>query len=204
MYSTGSEYLTPILVSDATSMLKKNISKNERPLTRKVQELNNQRVDTWKEKVLDKLSDENGRIPSGKVWEYWSTYDEGLEVLSYVTLQSEGAITEFPDEVVNFWKDAFENLEVEELYELGGASVMYGWTVIDLTIKSWMAKKKYDVLYSKSDDPLYWEKNKNEYSDISDGKQLPFWNDSILRDVSQKVGVILQNVVRPQGLSGMS
>jgi len=204
MYNSGGEYLTPILVSDATSMLKKNISRNERPLTKTVHELNNQRVDNWKVSVLDKLSDENGRIPSGKVWDYWSTYDEGLEVLSYNKLYSEGCIADFPDSVINYWKDALQNLEVEELYELGAASVMYGWTVIDHTIKLWMAKKKYDVLYSKSDDPLYWEKHKNECSEITDGKQLPFWSDEILRDVSQKVGVILQNVVRPQGLSGMS
>lgn len=203
MYS-GSEYLTPILVSDATSMLKKNISKNERPLTKTVQELNNEKVDTWKEKVLDNLSDENGRVPSGKIWDYWSTYDEGLEILSYHKLHEQGVITDFPEEVVSFWIDAFKNLNVEELYEIGTGAVMYGWSVIDLTIKLWLTKKKYEVLYSKSDDPLYWEKHRNDYSEIVDGKQLPFWNHDILRDVTQKVGVILQNVVRPQGLSGMS
>lgn len=204
MYNSGNEYLTPILVSDATSMLKKNISRNERPLTRTVQELNNKKIDNWKTQVLDKLSDENGRVPSGKVWDYWSTYDEGLEILSYYNLYEKGSITEFPEEVVDYWLDAFENLEVEELYELGTGAVMYGWSVIDLTIKLWLAKKKYDVLYSKSDDPLYWEKHKNEFSDIVDGKQLPFWNHDILKDVTQKIGVILQNSVRPQGLSGMS
>lgn len=199
-----SYYTNPISVSDATSILKRNPGKNERPYIVATTLCNNRKVDAWSRDVLSKIADRRQSVPAGRVWGSWRLYDEGTQIKKYVELKEKNLFRTIPDEVLEFWKDFFEHLTVEEMHEYGAGTVAAGWGIIQDYIKEYFSQKKWDVLFSQApEDPLFWEKNYHKHTAYIDGKSLPFWNEEILNDVQQKVAVVLGNQPRPQEQTGM-
>ena len=81
--------------------------------------------------------------------------------------------------------------------EYGWGIISNGWKYLNSYILDYFVVKKWETLYSKSDDPLYWEKNSFLITDFSKGKPHPFWDEEQLKDIQQKVDTIIANPVRP-------
>ncbi|MFW9930720.1 MAG: hypothetical protein ACFFD1_15125 [Candidatus Thorarchaeota archaeon] len=191
-------YNYPISVSDATAMFRRNIPSNTRPYEAKVIKLNNEMVDDWKNNVLDKIADQNGKIKSGRISGSWKLYEEGKGHQKFFELKTNGMLPEIPLEMVNWWKNFFESSTVEEMHSYGTGAISSGWTIIQEYFKMWYAEKKWNEFFSKSEDPLWWERNYHKHSLLLEGKILPFWTEEQLKDIGQKVGSILINTVDPR------
>ena len=194
-------YNAPMLTSDAASMLRRRAQRNDRPYIAETTKLNNRRVDDWKKNVLDKISDHRGMVLSGRVWHSWQLYDEGKNHLKYQELKSKGAIPKISPEVLEFWKDFFENLTVEEMHSYGSGTVSYGWGIIQNYFKMWYADQKYEKLFSQYSTPLEWERNYHPHKALLSGEILPFWDEETIKDIHHKVAAILINQVEPQQAS---
>jgi len=195
------QYIPPMLTSDAAAMLRRKVQTNDRPFIAETTKANNRLVDEWKEKVLDEISDSKGRVLANKVGESWQLFLEGKYVTKYSELREKGVICTIPEDVKDFWKEFFETLSPTEMHEYGSATVNYGWTLITTYIRMWFVDQKWEKLYSKSDDPLYWEKNHFPHNELLQGRTMPFWSPEEMREIGQKVAAVLMNEVKPQGSS---
>lgn len=186
----------PISTSDAAGMLRVRVPKNGREYEKAVMTQNNYLVDDWKENVLDKMTT-NRKIACASVWPSWCLYLEGKTCIKVMEMLQAGLIQEPPEKAVGFWKELFETSSIEDLHALGSGTVSSGWTIIQTYFKLWYAQQKYEALFSHSDDPLYWEKNKGSCAALLNGEVLPFWDKETFQDVSDKIRTILQIQVQP-------
>lgn len=195
---------TPMLIRDATSMLRRKINSYDREYVKITTKLNNRMIDEWEDKVLTHLADPEGRIPAGRVWHSWQLFLEGKEIAQYVKLCEEGVIMDIPEHVLSYWITFFETKSPEEMHSYGTGAVSYGFGIIQDAIKRWFVDQKWEKLYSKyPDDPLAWEKNYHKYTDIIFGKILPFdWTEEQLKEIQWKTSSVLSNTVTPNGGSG--
>lgn len=197
-------YTSPISTGDASAMLRRRVQKNDRPYIAETTTLNNRMVDDWKTSVLDQIADSRGTVPSGRVWESWRLYNEGKGILKYHDLKEKGMILETLPEVLEFWKDFFEHLNVDEMHAYGSGTVSYGWGIIQNYFAMWYSDQKYEALFGKFDTPLEWEQNHHNHTALLTGEVLPFWTEEILKDIQQKIAAVLLNDVKPQGGSGFN
>ena len=107
----------PIKTSDAASMLRRKVRKNERPYTTTVIKLNNRLVDEWKKTLLDKLSDHNGTVRTLKVWQSWGIFYEGKTVQKVIELRNGGFLPKTDRNVIDYWVKFFEKSTIEDLHE---------------------------------------------------------------------------------------
>lgn len=194
-------YNAPIATRDAAMMLKRNVRKNERPYYSQMLRLNNERVENWKKNILDEVADSSGTVAASRVWPCWKVYDEGLSTLEMVKLNEKGMIHKVDDEVIDFWKNFFENFEPSEMYPYGSGNISAGWTIITNHIKLWCTNEKYDALYGKFKNPVTWEKKRPEYSKLLEGELLPFWFQERISEIREKVTSVLINQIEAQGLT---
>jgi len=190
-------YNLPILVEDAASMLRKNISKNEKPYVASSLKYNNILVDEWKKSVLLNIADSEGKLRSGKIAQSWMIFEEGKTIYKYMQLKKDGLVPSCDEKVAEFWKEFFQDLSVEEMKGYGWGVVARGWSILNSYIQDDFVTKKWERLYSLNEDPLHWEKNSYLISDIAKGNPHPFWSDEALKDVQQKVDAVLSNPVKP-------
>ena len=191
-------YNAPMSTDDAASMLRRIVVRNERPDTACVIKLNNKRVDDWKKNVLDKMTSTR-KVPAGRVWESWKLYDEGKNITQLHKLRELGVLPDIPETTIEFWKNLLENSSVEELHAYGSGTIAMEWNIIQTYIKTWFATKKWEELFSQSDDPLFWEKNSHEHSQLLRGEVLPLWDKETFLDINDKVATILNIQVDPNG-----
>ena len=193
-------YNLPISTTDAASMLRRKVSRNAKPYTQITTELNNKLIDEWKERVLNKLADRRNTVPSGKVWSSWQLFLEGKGCEKYVELRDKGLIRHVDKEVLEFWLSFFKDRSIEEMHAYGVGVVNHGWSLVKSEMQMWYADEKWEKLYSKSRDPMDWEKEHFKYQDLISGKQLPStfgWDEEILTDIHEKVGTVLFNQINP-------
>lgn len=203
MTSESNPYNTPMRVEDAASMFRRRVQLNDRPFVAITTKLNNKMVDNWKKTILSEIADNRGTVPSARIWGSWKLYLEGFECKNFAKMKKEGLLPEVDKKVINYWKNFFEKLTVEEMHSYGSGTVSTGWGIIQNYMKVWFAQRKWDEFYSKKpNDPLWWEKNFIKYKSILNGEALPFWNENRLKEIQQKVGAILFNQVNPQGTRG--
>ena len=195
-------YNTPISTDDAASMYRRKIQKNDRPYVAETTKLNNRKVDDWKKKVLQKICNDGGKVPVGRVEKSWRLYEEGKAIEKYIEIKNKGMFPTYSEEMVEFWKDFFENLTVEELHEYGSGVVSSGWSIIMDYIKKWYADQKWERLFSQSSEPLFWEKNYHPHTDYLDGKIMPLWDQDKFQDINQKVASVLGNEVKVVAATG--
>lgn len=189
-------YNVPISVTDASSMLRTKIQPNMRPYTLQVVKLNNRLVDDWEEKVLKKMADRRGTVPSGKVWPSWKLYFEGKGILEYVKIRN--MIPRVTKDQLKFWTEFFHHSTLEEIHSCGVGVVSFGWDIIETELRSWNADQKWEKIFSKSEDPLEWEKMAPSHQSLLKGELFPFWNQEILKTISEKVGTILHLQITPE------
>lgn len=193
-------YNTPITPADAAGMFKTTVSPNERPFTAKVMHANNHMVEDWQEKVLRRMCDSTGCVPSGIVLGSWQLYAEGLSVHEFMKLKEKGMITKTDPKLVEVWKRFILDSSIEELHKVGSACISRGFTVLENYWRTWYAEKKWDKLYSKSEDPYYWQSNYKPHKALITGKILPDgWTKNEMQDVSEKVATVLRTQVKVAG-----
>lgn len=197
MDGTEDLYNLPILIEDAASMLRKNVSRNERPYTIDAVKFNNRMVDEWKECVLKRMANSNGTVKSGRVAQSWLLFEEGRTIYSYMKLKEEGLIPDIDPKVIQFWRDFFQDLEVVEMKKYGWGVVAKGWGILSNYIQDHFVQQKWERLYSRSEDPFFWEEHHSDIADLLQGKPHPFWREDELRDIQQKVTSVLSVVVKP-------
>lgn len=194
----------PILVNDLTSMLKRKATANMKPYDSLIIKLNNEKVDLWREKVLDKISDNEGKVLASRGWDSWKLYEEGVGVTRFMEMKEMGVLPNVDDSIFQYWKDFFEKSSLEEMHAAGPANISCGWGIVEHRIKTWYAEQKWEKLFSKSKDPLYWEKNYHKHTDVLLGKVFPYWNREEFEEIAEKVRTILSNPIYVQGTSGFS
>ena len=189
----------PIKTTDAASMLRKAIRKNERPYTATVIRLNNKLVDEWKKTLLDRLADTRGMVRTIKVWQSWGIFYEGKNVKKVMDLRDKGVLPITNEKVVEFWVKFFDEAPIEEMHEYGHGTISFGWLILQNHIRLWCAEEKWNKIYSKSEDPYDWYEESFKHSDLVHGKILPFWDMEKLKEIETKVATILHVQVEPSG-----
>jgi hypothetical protein len=185
----------PMRVSDASSMLRITLKKNMKPYDHAVIKLNNRMVDEWEDKVLKKMATDEGTIPCSQVWPSWQLFRDGTWISNY--MKSENMAPEITETQVQYWKDFFENLTVEEMHDHGVLLVDNGWYTLNKYIKEWLVKQRWEKVFSQSNDPYEWYVLSKKHSDLMKGKILPFWDNDHLREIAEKVETVLKIQVRP-------
>lgn len=188
-------YNKPIAVVDASSMFRKLIAKNMRPYTVKVIKLNNRMVDDWEKVILRPMSTK-GKVPAGNVWSSWKLYYEGKGLHEYAKIREQ--CPRANKKQLKFWINFFEELTIDELHAYGVGVISFGWSVVENEIRFWSADEKWDKVFQYSDNPQEWEKLSFENKDLIGGKVLPFWDEKIRSDITEKVGSILGLQVTPE------
>lgn len=185
----------PISVRDAASMLRHPIKKNMKPYDFEVSKLNNRMVDEWEDKILRKIASDNGTVPCRVVWPSWQLYRDGLWIKNYMeSLENTPSLS---DEQLEYWKQFFENLEIEELHENGILAINNGWYFLNKVIQDHFIRQRWDKIFSQSNDPYEWFKLSEKHKELIQGTKLPFWDQEYLKEVSEKIEAILRIQVRP-------
>ena len=98
-------YNAPILIEDACSMLRRKITKNEKPYTAEIIKYNNDLVNEWKTVILENVCLPDGKIAAGKIPNMWVTFEEGKSIGKYMDLKKEGLLQDYSMKTVLFWRD---------------------------------------------------------------------------------------------------
>jgi hypothetical protein len=196
-------YNSPISIGDAVSMFTTEIQKNARPYTRAVIEANNKLVNRWKKEMVVPLADDKCTLPSGALVGMWTLFLEGVTIKSYIEMRNKGMMPDIEPEVLEYWKEFFETMSVEDMHAYGTGLVSYGFTLIQNHFKRWYAEQKWERFYSKyPDDPVAWYNNYKEHKALITGKETPFWDEETTKDVNERVATVLQVQVKVKGATG--
>lgn len=187
---------TPILIDDLLNMLVIKISPNERPYTASVYTKNNEHLQEWRVRVLEKICDERQRISSvHRAWNSWNLFYEGKSLLKYRELVESGHIVPPSSDVAMKWKEFFETHTIEEMCDYGSGNVSYGWNIIESYLKYHFTSYMIEHFFSKSDDPLWWEVNHPLYKQLQAAAPFPFWSDDVMKLYGQRVITVLKTPV---------
>jgi hypothetical protein len=190
--------LMPMRITDATSMLRRVVSRNEKPFIAAVYKFNNSLIDEWETVVLKKISDSKGCIRAGQVWAEWNYFYDGKYLPTLIEGINAGTIVRPPADAVKYWVDIFTRLEVEELVAMHAANIGHGWKLIMDETFVRTVLEKWDLIYSKSTDPLEWRKLANENPKFwKQEQQSPFWSIDELPDILEKIKTILGAPIVP-------
>lgn len=190
---------TAIKISDASSLLRKQIDPNERPFTKTVLKANNSLVDEWHETVLKNICDTKGCIRAGQMWYEWQYFYFGKTLSQFVEHLEKGLVVRPDKKAVDFWVKTFTEGTVKTLSNMGSPLVGYGWKVVvdEAFIRS--SLDKWDKIYSKSQDPLVWRKLANNFPKLwSATNENPFWSTEEFDQVTQKVMTVLRTPISPE------
>jgi hypothetical protein len=187
----------PIKISDLANMFRRKSGRNDRPYDAKVHELNNKKVDIWYHDVLQKIADANGCIPVGRAPDCLRYFTEGLETIQYQKYKR--YMPRYTEEEVQFWLEFLSERSVEELHEAGITVVSAAWNCILGAVRNHFADIRYELVYSKSENPAEWDKLANMNPHPMHGRPLPFGiSEDILKEMEAKVMVILGNPLQPK------
>ena len=187
----------PILIKDLASMFRKRVGKNERPMEGAVLTLNNEKVDKWYHDVLIKIADQKGSIPCGRAADCLRFFTEGLEINQMQKYKD--CIPTYDPKIVDFWINFLKESEIEELYEAGISVVSIAWSVISGAIKMHFMNLRWDLVYSKSEDPVVWDKLANDNPHPMHGRPLPFGLAlEDLKEMNDKVMIIMNSGLQPK------
>lgn len=189
-----------ILIEDACSMYRRSLGRNDRPFDAEIKKLNNALVDEIKEKLLRKLADVDGALPSGLVVPVFRVFQTGKEMKATAPLL-DTMYPAFPAEVTERWKTFFETATLSSMHELGIAAVEWGWTVINHETKRWILKNKLEKIYD-TDDPFDWWKKSGIHSELAKGLAHPFWSLEQINDIREKVSALVNLPLGPSPPAG--
>jgi hypothetical protein len=187
----------PLRISDAASMMRRKITKNEKPYTAEAYRCVNKLVDEWYNSVLLGIADKSGAIPSGRVEGCLRYFLEGKQNLGYQKYKSH--LPHYSDEQVLYWIDVVSKSSISELYEIGPFVLSQVWHIIYSSIVSHFAEKKWEAVYSHSENPAVWDKLANDNPHVMNHRPMPFGLDEDrVKDIKDKIDTILRNPVTVQ------
>jgi hypothetical protein len=188
----------PMKASDAASMMRRQIGNNDRPYDVEVYKANNAVVDSWYNDVLLKIADSTGNVPAGRVGECLRYYLEGRDVKKYMELKSQ--FPSYTEGQVEFWVNKIRSSSVTELHDVGAFNLHRGWDLIQTYLKDHFAQRKWDDVYSRSDDPCTQDRYANDNPHLMNGRPLPtlLVNIETLKDMQDKVMTVLRNPIQPR------
>lgn len=186
-------YNQPIKISDAIEMLKPKFYPNERPYDKKVKELNNLFLEDWRKDMLEPVAGENSTIQSGKVWDYFELYLNGVNYQNLTTQP----IKRLSDEMRKHWMD-FLDQDIEVLYSFGIFIVNHAWGELMRDVALYYAQEMYNKVYSQTEDPVEWIKKREENKELFTPTFIPFWDQKKFEDMKEKVMSITRNKIYPQ------
>jgi hypothetical protein len=192
------QYLNaPILISDAASMLRRPVPKNERPYKVTIMKKNNEEVDGWYKEIQKIAVD--GKVAAGRVWLSYCIYHE-MRVMRelYPYLDK---ISRQTTEQIEWWADFFENNSLEQLYDRGAPLVKLGWDLLMREIQLWIIEEKMEKIYGADRTFTECEKLASVHRQLMEGKMTPpfiKWDEDQLLDIRDKVTTILSNPVEPK------
>jgi len=188
---------TPMRIADAASIFRRTLSKNERPYDKEVITYNNTVIEEWYMKVLLGIADSQSSIPAGRVTSCFQYFLQGKELEQHQKYKD--YFPDYPEHKVRFWIDKFTNSSVLELCKLGNGVVSSGWNVIIMGMRYYFADKKWEKVYSVTNDPLAWDKLANANPHLMNGRPMPF-NLSIesLKEIEDKVMAVLKHPIEPK------
>lgn len=192
---------SPIRIGDAATMLRKRIPANEKPYTAEVLRQNNARVDEWQRSVLRKIANLDGCIPAGRVEGCLRYFIEGKEIYAIKKFRDTYGehLPEVDEATVKFWIDFIKKSSITDLYQTGGYVLTQGWGIIQNAITLHFSRRKWEEVYSQSDDPATWDKLANDHPHAMNNKQFPFGLDGdTLNDMRDKVMAVLRTPIQPQ------
>jgi hypothetical protein len=188
---------TPMRISDAASMLRRQVGRNERPLDKEVIQLNNALVDEWYANVLKGLADTSGSVPAGRVSSCFNYFLQGKELTRHQKFKDH--LLDIPEAKVLFWIEFFRKASMTEIYAVGPGVVSAAWSMITTAIRYHFAGLKWKMVYSLSRDPLQWDRLANDNPGVMNGRPLPFGlTYEILKDIEEKVSTLLQHPIEPR------
>lgn len=191
-FGSGSDrYMdNPISIIDASSMLRQRIRKNERPFDEYVKRFNNKRVDEWEDKLLKPLAAQYGQLMASRIWPTWVNFNEGYELRSYFGHPE--LIQNLDNDLVEVWKQRFTSSSFDDLKEMGTMLVMHGWNIVISYIRRYVLRKKYDTVFSTTDDVMEWYKLHQEHKLLFEGDDLPFWTKERINEYTDQLRVLAQ------------
>lgn len=187
----------PIRISDAASLLRREISDNERPYIKAVLKHNNALVDEWYNKVLKQIADNKGCVKSGQVTTEWHYFYDGKTITKFIEHLELGLVSRPSPQLLEFWKSTFEKSSVKELMELGVPLVGHGWKIIldEMFISTQL--DKWEKVYKGSNDPLIWRKNANDHAILwSINNQYSFWSQEQTSKIAEKIMSVVKTPVK--------
>lgn len=196
---TVDEYMMnqPMKISDAASMLRRVVGKNERPYDKEVLTRNNRIVDEWYDKVLKKIASPNGTVPAARVHPSFITFFEGREIARYQ--QYKDSLVKYSPQQVKFWIEFLHSSSIGELHDAGVGIVTAAWSIITNAVRHHFADLKWKEVYSHSDDPLEWDRLANDKPSLFNGRNMPFeLSRTILQEIEEKVRAISSKPIEPK------
>ena len=192
------QYLnTPMSIEAAASMFRKKVGYNEKPYTQTIIKLNNQLVDRWYNEVLIKIADSKGMIHAGRVYPSWLIFYEGMEV--YRARPFLDHLNHYTLEEIDYWVQFFTTKSLEDMVAAGSATISNGWQYLTGAIRYHFALQKWEHIYSKSTDPLAWDKEASKHSQLMRGEPAPYGLDKDkFSDAAEKVNTIMSNRIEPR------
>ncbi len=186
----------PMRVSEAASLFRHPIGKNEKPYDAEVIKHNNEVVADWHRDVLLSIADSQNAIPSGRVTQCLQYFLQGRDLVQHQKYKQ--YLPTYSDSIVKFWLDKFQE-PLSQLIDMGPGVVAAGWQVITMAIRYHFADKKWDTVYSKSTNPLQWDKLANANPHLMNGRPLPFdLTLESLAEMEDKVKAILNHPIQPK------
>jgi hypothetical protein len=162
----------PIGVSDAAAMFRRRLLPNMTPYESTVINLNNRLVDEWENRMLLKMCNRSGKMPSANVWTTWSIFWEGKNMhIGREILEHKWSI---PEDVARWWIKYLSDASVLSISEGGAVTASYGREMIVRALRDHFAAEKWSVIYSSSDDPSVWIKKANSNPRTLNQKNYPF------------------------------
>lgn len=184
----------PMKISDAASMMRRKINKNEKPYIVEAYRCINKTVDEWYNKVLMPIADKSGSVPAGRVEGCLRYFLEGKQSVGYQRYKDH--IPKPSEEEVVFWATLLTKSTITELYEMGPYVLSQAWQIVYSSIVNHFAEKKWDAVYSQSEDPATWDKLANDHPHIMNHRPLPYGlSDDQIKDIKDKVDTVLRNPV---------
>jgi hypothetical protein len=158
-----------ISIRDMMAFYQKPIGENERPFTALMHKKNNDLLEVWREKILDKMVNSDGYLETELATISLQVFLAGREV------ESLGKDYIFSDySKPPHWLEKFETANFEELWEMGSTCLHYGLTELTKSIKLAIAGEQYDKVFSKSNDPYECYKISRKHRELFTGGWLPY------------------------------
>ena len=121
-------------------------------------------------------------------WMLWDLWYEGQGIRQYVKIEK--MLPRPTKEQLKFWIDLLEKSTIEELHSHGMGVISFAQKLIQSEIRMYISSQKWEKIY-KEGEITQWAKSAGENQELVKGKNLPFWDEEILRKVFEKIGTIL-------------